>query len=489
MRPIAVVVLAAGQGTRMKSATPKVLHSISGRSLLGHVLATARELQPAHTVVVVRHERDRVVAAIDEELPGLAVVDQDEVPGTGRAVELAVGALPGGFDGDVVVLSGDVPLLDATDLRRLLEQHAATGAAATILTAVLDDPTGYGRIVRGGEGHVDRIVEHRDADDEVRAIGEINAGTYVFRVDALAHSLPRLDATNAQGERYLTDSIAILRERGEIVTAAVAADATAVLGINDRVQLAEAERLLNARIVRRHQLAGVTIRDPQTTWIDVEVAIGADTELLPGTQLRGATTIGEGARIGPDTTLTDTEVGDFATIERAVGNLAVIGAGASVGPFAYLRPGTDLGAGGKIGTYVETKNATIGRGTKVPHLSYIGDTEIGEDTNLGASTITANYDGRDKHRTKIGSHVHTAVHTTIVAPVEIGDGATIAGGSRIWKDVPADALAMNPTQQRHVEGWVPPYERAAEEPASTTAAPPIHPPAPDAPGEDPASGQ
>jgi len=461
-RPLAVVVLAAGQGTRMKSATPKVLHTISGRTLLGHVLAAARELRPAHTVVVVRHERDRVVASLDEAMPGLLVVDQDEVPGTGRAVELAVGALPAAFDGDVVVLSGDVPLIAADAVRELLRAHAEADAAATVLTAALEDPSGYGRIVRGADGLVDRIVEHRDADAAVLAIAEINTGTYVFRHAALRRALPEVGVANDQGEKYLTDVVALLRGAGEVVAARAAEDAVAVMGVNDRAQLAEAERRMNERIVRGHQLAGVTIRDPRTTWIDVEVAIGADTEILPGTQLRGATTIGEGAVVGPDTTLTDTEVDDFATVERAVANLAVIGAGASVGPFAYLRPGTVLGPAGKIGTYVETKNARIGRGSKVPHLSYIGDAEIGEDTNLGASTITANYDGRDKHRTRIGSHVHTAVHTTIVAPVEIGDGATIAGGSRIWKDVPPDSLAMNPTQQRHVEGWVPPYRRGAD---------------------------
>ncbi len=461
-RPLAVIVLAAGQGTRMKSATPKVLHTIAGRTLLGHVLETARELAPAHTVVVVRHERDRVVAAIDESLPGLVVVDQDEIAGTGRAVELAVAALPADFDGEVVVLSGDVPLLRADAVGLLVEMHRAHGVAAVVLSAELEEPAGYGRIVRAADGDVDRIVEERDADAAIRGIREINSGTYVFAVGALRSAIARVGSANAQGERYLTDVIGILRGDGLPVRAFTAPDARVVLGVNDRVQLAEAERILNARIVRRHQLAGVTVRDPQTTWIDVDVAIGADSEILPGTQLRGATTIGAGALIGPDTTLTDTEVGDFATVERAVALLAVIGAGATVGPFAYLRPGTVLGAAGKIGTYVETKNAIIGRGSKVPHLSYIGDAEIGEDTNLGASTITANYDGVDKHRTRIGSHVHSGVHNSLVAPVEIGDGATLGAGAVIRKDVPPDALGISVAPQRNVEGWKPAAKQDGE---------------------------
>lgn len=451
--PLAVVVLAAGQGTRMRSATPKVLHHISGRTLIGHVLTTARELAPEHVVVVVRHERDAVVAAIDEALPGLVIVDQDEIPGTGRAVELAVGALPAAFDGDVVILSGDVPLLGPAELAGILARHREGRAAATLLTAVLEDAAGYGRVVRAEDGLVDRIVEHADATHDERRIGEINSGTYVFAAAALRAALPRIGTHNAQGEKYLTDAIGILRAEGRPVAAAVADDPAVVAGINDRVQLAEAERVLNARIVRGHQRAGVTIRDPRTTWIDVDVTIGEDSEILPGTQLRGATTIGRGAVVGPDTTLTDTEVGDLAVVTRTDATLAVIGTASTVGPFAYLRPGTVLGPAGKIGTFVETKNSTIGKGSKVPHLSYVGDAEIGEGTNLGASTITANYDGTHKHRTRIGSHVHTGVHNSLVAPVEIGDDATIGAGAVVRKDVPPGALAVSVAPQRNVEGW------------------------------------
>ncbi len=458
-RPLAVVVLAAGQGTRMRSATPKVLHTLAGRTLLGHVLESARVLRPAHTVVVVRHERDRVVAAIDEELPGLVLVDQDEVPGTGRAVELAVAALPAGFDGDVLVLSGDVPLLHGDVLGPFLELHRAGAAAATLLTAELAEPQGYGRVVRGADSEVERIVEERDATPDERRITEINSGTYAFAASALRTALPEVGAANAQGEKYLTDVVGLLTaDDGPYGVATWAYEEPRWLGVNDRAQLAEAERILNARIVHRHQLAGVTVRDPATTWIDVDVTIGEDSEILPGTQLRGATTIGASAVVGPDTTLTDTEVGDFATVERTVANLAVIGTSATVGPFAYLRPGTQLGAGGKIGTYVETKNAVIGRGSKVPHLSYVGDAVIGEDTNLGASTITANYDGVSKHRTVIGSHVHTGVHSSLVAPVEVGDGATLGAGAVVRKDVPADSLAISVAPQRNVGDWKPATE-------------------------------
>ena len=290
---LAIVVLAAGQGTRMRSSTPKVLHRIAGRPLVAHVLHVAAELHPAVAVGVVRHERERVAEALLEAMPDIRVVEQDEIPGTGRAVELAVAALPADFDGDVVVLSGDVPLLTAETVAALVEEHRRTAAAATLLSAALDDPTGYGRVVRAADGAVVRIVEQADADEATRAIDEINTGTYVFRVATLRALLPRIGSANAQGEKYLTDVFGLLRETGETIAAALAADVAATLGVNDRAQLAEAGRILNARIVRRHQLAGVTIRDPATTWIDADVSIGQDTEILPGTQLHGATTSAE----------------------------------------------------------------------------------------------------------------------------------------------------------------------------------------------------
>ena len=451
---LAVIVLAAGQGARMKSARPKVLHSLAGRSLVGHVLATARSLEPVHVIAVVRHERDTVVATISELMPDALIVDQDEIPGTGRAVELGVAALPAGFEGEVVVVSGDVPLLDAQTLAQLIAQHRAAGAAATLLSAILDDATGYGRVVRDSAGRLTSIVEQKDATAAELAITEINSGTYVFGATSLRQQLPLVSTKNAQNEKYLTDVIGLLHGTGATIEAMPVADGWMVAGVNDRVQLAEAARRMNELIVRRWQLEGVTVQDPATTWIDVDVTLAEDVELLPGTQLKGATLVQSGARIGPDTTLVDCEIGEGATVKRTDATLAVIGAGASVGPFAYLRPGTYLGADGKIGTFVETKNSTIGVGSKVPHLSYIGDTTVGEGSNVGAGTITANYDGVNKSATVVGSHVRTGSHNVFVAPVTIGDGAYTGAGTVVRKDVPPGALAINVAPQRNMEGWV-----------------------------------
>ena len=451
---LAVIVLAAGEGTRMRSATPKVLHTLAGIPLVGHVLATARELHPAHVIAVVRHDRDAVAAAITSMLPDAVIVDQDDIPGTGRAVEVGLAALPEGFDGDVVVVSGDVPLLDAATLGQLLEAHRAHHAAATLLSAVLDDATGYGRVSRGADGLVDRIVEQRDANESELAITEINSGSYVFSIRPLRAELPRVGTGNAQGEKYLTDVVALLRASGNPVEAVPVAQSWIVGGVNDRVQLAEAAARLNALIVRGWQLAGVTVHDPATTWIDLNATIAEDVEILPGTQIKGATKIDRGAIIGPDTTLLDCEIGENAVVKRTDATLAVIGKGASVGPFAYLRPNTVLGENGKIGTFVETKNSTIGFGSKVPHLSYIGDTEVGVQSNIGAGTITANYDGVNKHRTTVGSHVRTSSHNVFVAPVRIGDGAYTGAGTVVRKDVPAGALAISVAPQRNMMGWV-----------------------------------
>lgn len=451
---LAIIVLAAGQGTRMKSALPKVLHPIAGRPLVGHVLTTASRLGAAHVEVVVRHERDRVVEALTENYPDAVIVDQDDVPGTGRAVQVAVDALPADFDGDVLVLSGDVPLLESHTLQGLVDAHRTADAAATVLSALLDDPTGYGRVIRDDNGTVARIVEQKDATADEAAVTEINSGVYVFRAAALRTFLSRIDRNNAQGELYLTDVIGLLRQARETVAAEVAADTAATFGVNDRIQLAAAGRVLNERIVRHWQREGVTIVDPSTTWIDDDAKLAPDVTLLPNTYIAGATIVESGATIGPDTSLLDCEVGAGAVIRRADATLAVIGAGASVGPFAYVRPGTVLGANGKIGTFVETKNSQIGMGSKVPHLSYIGDTTIGERVNLGAGAITANYDDIVKHRTEIGDEVHTGSHNVFVAPVRIGDGAKTGAGAVVRKDVPAGALALSVAPQRNVEGWV-----------------------------------
>jgi bifunctional UDP-N-acetylglucosamine pyrophosphorylase/glucosamine-1-phosphate N-acetyltransferase len=451
---LAVIVLAAGQGTRMKSTTPKILHRLAGVPIVGHVLATARELSPAHVVVVVRHERDAVATTILELLPEAVIVDQDETPGTGRAVQQAIAALPSGFAGDVMIVSGDVPLLDVATLTGLLDAHRAGAAAATLLSAYFDDATGYGRIVRTDDGSVDRIVEQKDATPEELGIHEVNSGSYVFHLEPLRQQLAHVDTDNSQGEMYITDVIGLLRAAGSEVTAVPVSESWIVGGINDRVQLAETAQRLNQLIVRGWQLAGVTIRDPGSTWIDLQATIGEDVELLPGTMISGPTVIARAAIIGPDTSLDTCEIGEGATVRRTDATLAVIGAGASVGPFAYLRPGTYLGEKGKIGTFVETKNSTIGNGSKVPHLSYIGDTTVGEESNVGAGTITANYDGVNKHKTVVGSHVRSGSHNVFVAPVTIGDGAKTGAGTVVRKDIPPGALAITVAPQRNMTGWV-----------------------------------
>ncbi|GAA3873927.1 bifunctional UDP-N-acetylglucosamine diphosphorylase/glucosamine-1-phosphate N-acetyltransferase GlmU [Leifsonia kafniensis] len=451
---LAIIVLAAGQGTRMKSALPKLLHPLAGMPIVGHVLATVQTLDAAHIVSVVRHERDSVAAVITEQLPASLIVDQDEIPGTGRAVEQAVAALPDDFDGDILVVNGDVPLLDADTLAEFIAAHRAGDTSATVLSAHFDDATGYGRIIRSESGSFDRIVEQKDATEAERAVDEINAGVYIFAAAELRDQLAHLGTDNAQGEKYLTDVIGLLRAAGSDVSAVPVVHSWLVAGINDRAQLSEAALRLNALIVRGWQLAGVTIVDPATTWIDLHAQLAPDVTLLPGTQIQGATVVATGAIVGPDTTLLDCEIGENAVVKRTDATLAVIGAGASVGPFAYLRPGTVLGENGKIGTFVETKNATIGEGSKVPHLSYIGDTVVGVGSNVGAGTITANYDGVNKHKTVVGSHVRTGSHNVFVAPVRIGDGAYTGAGTVVRKDVPAGSLAINVAPQRNMDGWV-----------------------------------
>ncbi|WP_449278212.1 bifunctional UDP-N-acetylglucosamine diphosphorylase/glucosamine-1-phosphate N-acetyltransferase GlmU [Leucobacter sp. GX24907] len=453
-RSLAVIILAAGQGTRMKSALPKVLHRIGGRSLIAHVLDTAAALSPERIIAVVRHERDTVGAAIVDHASDTVLVDQDEVPGTGRAVEQALEALPDSFEGSVVVLSGDVPLIDAQTLDRLVGGHIEGGRSMTMLSAIFDNPTGLGRILRDPSGSVAGIVEEKDADEAQRRITEINGGIYVFARRELEAALAAIDTNNAQGEKYLTDAAARILAGGGIVEAVATDDPWIIAGVNDRAQLSEAGREMNRRIVRGHQRAGVTIQDPASTWIDADVAIEPDTEILPGTHLQGATTIAAGATIGPDTTLVDCEVGAGAHVRRSEATLAVIAAGASVGPFAYIRPGTELGENGKIGAFVEVKNSKIGDGSKVPHLSYVGDAEIGEGSNIGAGTIFANYDGVQKHRAVVGDAVRIGSKNVLIAPVVVEDGAYSAAGTVIRKDVPAGSLAVNVAPQRNIEGWV-----------------------------------
>lgn len=452
--PIAVVILAAGQGTRMKSALPKVLHKIGGRALISHVLDTAAGLKPETVIAVVRHERELVAQAILDHAPHAVIVEQDETPGTGRAVEQAVAALPADFDGAVVVLSGDVPLIDVATLERLTRGHLEHGRSMTLLSAVFENPTGLGRILRDPDGAMTGIVEEKDADDAQRRITEINGGVYVFARRALERALAEIDTNNAQAEKYLTDAAARILAAGGIVDAVTTNDPWIIAGVNDRAQLSAAGKELNRRIVAAHQQAGVTIHDPATTWIEVDVTIEADAEILPGTFLQGATAIAAGAIIGPDTTLLDCEVGAGARIRRSEATLAVFAAGAQVGPFSYIRPGTELGEQGKIGAFVETKNAKIGVGSKVPHLSYVGDATIGDDSNIGAGTIFANYDGVQKHHTEVGSAVRIGSKNVLIAPVTIEDGVYTAAGTVVRKTVPAGALALNVAPQRNIEGWV-----------------------------------
>ncbi|MGW0856790.1 bifunctional UDP-N-acetylglucosamine diphosphorylase/glucosamine-1-phosphate N-acetyltransferase GlmU [Streptomyces sp. NPDC002690] len=452
--PAAVVVLAAGGGTRMKSKTPKVLHEVAGRSLVGHVVAAARELEPEHLVVVVGHAGEEVVAHLGTTDAGVRTAFQAEQNGTGHATRIGLQEL-GGVEGTVIVVCGDTPLLTGATLGALAATHTSDGNAVTVLTAEVPDSTGYGRIVRDAvTGAVTEIVEHKDASPSQHAIREINSGVFAFDGRLLADALGKLRSDNSQGEEYLTDVLSIVREAGHRVGASVAGDHREILGINNRVQLAEARRLLNQRLLEQAMLAGVTIVDPASTLVDVTVTFGQDAVVHPGTQLLGNTHVAEDAEVGPNSRLKDTVVHEGARVDNTVSDSAEIGPGATVGPYAYLRPGTKLGAKAKAGTYVEMKNATIGEGTKVPHLSYVGDATIGDHSNIGAASVFVNYDGVAKHHTTIGSHCRTGSDNMFVAPVTVGDGVYTAAGSVITKDVPAGSLAVARGQQRNIEGWV-----------------------------------
>jgi bifunctional UDP-N-acetylglucosamine pyrophosphorylase / glucosamine-1-phosphate N-acetyltransferase len=449
----AVLVLAAGEGTRMRSkALPKVLHGFAGRSLLGHVLAAASGLDADNTVVVVGHRRDEVTAHLTGIAPSATPVVQAEQNGTGHAVRLALEAVPADAGGTVVVLPGDTPLLTGATLAALVAEHESAGAAATLLTSVVDDPTGYGRVIRGADGAVARVVEHKDATDDERQVAEIATSVYAFDHAPLRDAVGRLSTDNAQGEEYLPDVIGILAGAGHRI-AAVIAPAAETAGVNDRVQLAAAHRLYNTRLLEAHMRSGVTVVDPLTTWVDVDVRIEPDVTLWPSVELSDCH-IGEGAEIGPQTSLTRTEVGPRSRLTRTVAIEARVGADVTTGPYAYLRPGTVLADGVHVGTYVELKKADVGEGTKIPHLSYVGDATIGEHTNIGAATVFVNYDGVEKHHTVIGNHVRGGADNMFVAPVEVGDGAYTAAGSIITQDVPPGAMAVARAPQRNVRGWV-----------------------------------
>jgi bifunctional UDP-N-acetylglucosamine pyrophosphorylase/glucosamine-1-phosphate N-acetyltransferase len=449
---LTVIVLAAGGGTRMKSKTMKVLHPICGRSMIGHVLTAVRDIEPAHVVAVVGHQREQVGPHIQELLPEAVLAVQETQEGTGHAVRVAMESA-GTTSGTVVVAAGDTPLLEGQTLREFAAEHEAAERAVSILSGVVANPFGYGRIVRNHEGDVEAIIEEKDATPTQREIREISSGILAFDAEFLLEALAKIGNDNAKGEYYLTDAVQIARDAGLTVGAHAIDDVMQTEGANDRAQLAALGRELNRRILTRWMKDGVTVMDPETTWVDADVVLAPDVTLLPGTQLLGATVVAEDAVIGPDTTLEDCEVGRGARVVRTHGQLAVVGDEATVGPFSYLRPGTRLGARGKIGAFVETKNAGIGDGAKVPHLSYVGDAEIGEGANIGAGTIFANYDGVAKHRTTVGRHAKTGSNNTFVAPVAIGDGAGTAGGTVVRRNVPPGALAVSSGPQRNLENW------------------------------------
>jgi bifunctional UDP-N-acetylglucosamine pyrophosphorylase/glucosamine-1-phosphate N-acetyltransferase len=454
-RVAAVIVLAAGEGTRMRSATPKVLHSLGGRTMLDHVLVAAQQLDPDHLVVVVGHAREQVTASLTGKAQAVVQETQD---GTGHAVQVALDSL-GPLEGTVVVVPGDAPLLTGATLQLLVDAHAGAQAVTTLLTARVADPTGYGRVVRDARG-VTGVVEHKDADPQTLLLDEVATSVYAFEVGPLRDALGGLTTDNAQGEFYLTDVVAQHASAGLTVAAHTAADPDETRGVNDRVQLAELARLLRDRTVERHQRAGVTFLDPQTAWVDADVVLEPDVVIAQGTQLHGSTVVARGAVVGPDTTLTDCQVEQGATVLRSHCTGARIGAGATVGPFTYLRPGTVLGPRSKAGAYVEVKNSEVGADSKVPHLAYVGDATVGERSNIGAGTIVVNYDGRTKARTTVGDDARVGSNNSLVAPVTIGDGAYTAAGSAITHDVPAGALAVARERQRNIEGWV-----AAKRPA------------------------
>jgi bifunctional UDP-N-acetylglucosamine pyrophosphorylase/glucosamine-1-phosphate N-acetyltransferase len=452
------------------SALPKVLHPFAGRSLLGHALAATAGLAAERTAVVIGHRRDEVAAHLAEIAPAAVPVVQEQQNGTGHAVRMALQQLAADrpVSGTVLVLPGDAPLLSPATLDALLDAHTGTGAAATMLTSELSDPTGYGRVIRSADpdraGAVLRVVEQKDGSPEELAVTEVSAGVYAFDAGPLHDAIGRLSTDNAQGEEYLPEVIGIfVAEQHDVRARTAPAEETA--GVNDRVQLAAAHRSYNQRLLEQHMRAGVRVIDPATCWVDADVTLAPDVTLKPNVQLHGRTALESGAVIGPDSTLTDTTVGAGSVLTRTVANQASIGAGVTVGPFAYLRPGTELADQVHIGTYVEIKASDIGTASKVPHLSYVGDATIGAHTNIGAASVFVNYDGVHKHRSTVGDHARTGADNMFVAPVTVGDGAYTAAGSVIISDVPPGALGVSRARQRNVAGWV-----LRQRPGTTSAA-------------------
>ena len=446
----AAIVLAAGFGKRMNSSTPKVLHPICGMPILGHVLETVEELKPAQIIAVVGHGKERVTKYLNADFKKVKTVGQKQQKGTGHAVQTALAEMKN-FKGLVLITAGDTPLLTSDSISRLVA--AAKESKAAVLTADLPDPTGYGRIIRLAS-MVDRIVEQSDASSEELEITEINTGVYVFDVEILKKAITQIKANNKQGEIYLTDVIAVINNMGESVTAVMCEDYLEALGINDRSQLAMSQQILQQTINEYWMSQGVSMRNPDSVVIDVNVTLGQDVFLDNNTHLLGNTVVGSNSVIGPDSMLKDCVVGTNSHVLRTTANEANIGNNCEIGPYTYLRPGTVLKDGVKAGAYVEIKNSTVGQGSKVPHLSYVGDATIGIETNIGAATVFVNYDGVEKHKTVVGDHVKIGSDTMLVAPVKIGDGAYTAAGSVITENVPAGALGVERTKQRNIEGWV-----------------------------------
>ena len=443
--------LAAGEGTRMKSAVAKVLHPIAGKSVIHHVVDAISPVATELCVVVGAH-REEVESHIQEVAPDAKRTFQAERKGTGHAVQLALADTQ--TTGSVLIVAGDTPLLRTSTLNEFIEAHQELESVASVLTAVLPDPYGYGRIVRDDLGAIVSIVEERDADEDQKLIDEINTGVYLFDIASLREAAKNLTSDNSQGELYLTDVMALIKRSGKVAMAIQSNDFTETLGINDRSQLAECAAIMRDRINDEHMRNGVTIVDPQTTWIDSTVVIANDVTILPGSALHGSTKVETGAVIGPRSTLTNVDVSEGASIIESRVTDATVGARANVGPFTFIRPGTVLAADSKVGAFVEMKSASLGVGSKVPHLSYVGDAIIGEGTNIGAATIFVNYDGVEKHQTVVGNHVRVGSDTMLVAPVTVGDGAYTAAGSVITEDVPAGSIGVARAKQRNVLGWV-----------------------------------
>jgi bifunctional UDP-N-acetylglucosamine pyrophosphorylase/glucosamine-1-phosphate N-acetyltransferase len=442
--------MAAGEGTRMRSLTPKMLHPVCGRPMVAWPIEAAREAGAGRVAAIVSPNQDIVQGLPDK----VQIVTQPQADGTGGAVRSALPLIEEAET--VLVLSGDHPLITAENITGLLDAHLKGEAAATLLTIELDDPGSYGRVVRDASDEVERIVETKaagDADAGQLEIREINAGTYAFQAGPLAEALATLSNDNAQGEYYLPDVVPALREAGHRVTAHLSEDLAVTMGVNNRADLAAAEAIARRRILEAHMLAGVTVVDPASTWVDVAVEIQPDARIEPGVSLRGATSVGAGTTVGPLSTLIDTELGANVSVPHSYLVDCTVADNANVGPFAYLRPGAQLEQGAKAGTFVEIKNSRIGEGAKVPHLAYVGDADVGAGSNLGAGSVTANYDGSRKNRTVIGENARLGVDTMLIAPVEVGDGAYTGAGAVIKSDVPDGALAVSENEQRNIEGY------------------------------------